>query len=148
MLHCEFTALNIVCSAYTCKMGELPSFGQRDDPSSLATWTGQTAAQCKALCLSRTDCDAFTYVKENNTCIAHRKIVAPKKASCCSYWAKTCPGVQGEGSECEVLVCSSFVSSFFRPIRCPQRRREWSKYKSVKYCITSVRLSQHFLMSL
>ncbi|KAK2163425.1 hypothetical protein NP493_1461g00026 [Ridgeia piscesae] len=115
-----------ITTDYTCKMGELPSFGRRDDPSPLTSWTGQTAAQCKALCLSSTDCDAFTFVNEDNTCIAHRKIVAPKKAICCSYWVKTCPGVQGEGREQTIPGAGgsfkastelSYVTSPFYPLK-------------------------------
>ena len=80
-------------------MGELSSFGRRNDYDPLAVWTGRNVDQCKTLCLSRTDCDAFTYVNKENKCIAHKKILSPKKVDCCSYWAKTCPGLQGEGSK-------------------------------------------------
>ena len=94
-----FTLLNIVYLDYTCKIGELSSFGRRDDSSPLATWTGKSATECKSKCLETTDCDAFTYVTKEKKCIAHKKIVSPKKADCCSFWAKTCPGLKGEPSK-------------------------------------------------
>ena len=93
------TLKNVVCLDYTCKMGELALFGQRDDSDPLDVWTGKTPDQCKTKCLAMTDCDAFTYVTKDHKCIAHKKIISPKKADSCSYWAKTCPGLQGEGSK-------------------------------------------------
>ena len=95
----ELSLLNVVCLEYQCKMGELSSFGRKDDAHSLAVWTGKSAAQCTTLCLAKSDCDAFTYVTKDNRCIAHRKIMSPKKSDCCSYWVKTCPGLQQQGSK-------------------------------------------------
>ena len=82
-------------------MVELPLFGRKDDSrpvthvfNSKPSWD---ASACKQLCLKKTDCDAFTYVTKTRKCIAHMKVVSPYPDSTCSYWVKTCPGVQGEG---------------------------------------------------
>ena len=90
-------------------MGELSSFGRKDDAHSLAVWTSKSAAQCTTLCLATSDCDAFTYVTKDNKCIAHTKIMSPKKSDCCSYWVKTCPGLKQQGSKCQLVgfcICS------------------------------------------
>ena len=105
----ELSLLNVVSLEYQCKMGELSSFGRKDDAHSLAVWTGKSAAQCTTLCLAKSDCDAFTYVTKDNRCIAHKKIMSPKKADCCSYWVKTCPGLQQQGSKYQLVgfcICS------------------------------------------
>ena len=80
-------------------MGDLPNFGRAADPAPLAVWTGKGVRDCKSLCLKSTNCDAFTYLKKERKCVAHRKRIYPKEAEGCSFWSKTCPGLVGEQSK-------------------------------------------------
>ena len=84
---------------HKCTMKKLTSFGRIDDSDSDVQWPlVSSETVCRDRCLDRTDCDAFTYVTKEKKCIAHKKIISPKKGDCCTYWAKTCPGEKGTQS--------------------------------------------------
>ena len=94
-------------------MKKLTSFGRIDDSDPVVPWLSVSSEYfCKGRCLARTDCDAFTYVTKEKKCIAHKKIVSPKKGDCCTYWAKTCPGQKGEPSKfnyIDKIACTSGI---------------------------------------
>ena len=95
-------------------MKKLTSFGRIDDDSdSDVQWPlVSSETVCRDRCLDRTDCDAFTYVTKDKICIAHKKIISPKKSDCCTYWAKTCPGEKGEPGKLNYIykiACTSGI---------------------------------------